>query len=706
MLFLYSTLSKLKLFSITAFLVVNFSNLNAQGTQDLSLLKQARRSWGNLNFQLSQQQYEGAIEANSENFDANFELGIFTLEVHNDYEASLGYFEKALSVMPKDTVYEVFKYLGEVHQYVGNYVEAKSFYKRFYKAVVKDEKLKAEIDLKINQCEFASSKHPSLWDGKFVNMGNLVNSESSEYCSVLPQKDSFLLFTKRSTESLNGKDAIISMEDIYFSKQKNRIYRSSDKSKELSEFSNLSGTGEYHNAIVNISPSGDSLILYRNNLLWTSTYQGREWSTPVKMPKTINIGRNQRHACFSPDGNTIIFSSNAKNGQGGYDLYFSSRDSSGNWGLSKNLGNIINSAGNEDSPFISKDGSRLYFSSTGHMGYGKFDVFYSEWIDTAWSKPINAGTPINSPADDIYFHIVNDQSETSLLSSSRKGGFGQMDLYYFYKYGQSKFENCISLSSQNVLSDSLNELTEYVMIAGPDTTFTNQENIFSPDTFCIKDSITHVFWRYDSVQITQKELKLIFDSTQLESHEISLEVLTRDAENEEHRFCVTKQVSVAKEIIQPVIVPRTIRDSNEMALSIGSKLKDGDMESLPDGFKLELESVYFSFNKSDIRKDQRAIMDANIKMIKENPNMVVKIIGHTDKVGSNEYNLKLSQKRAKSAVKYLTNKGVSINQIVAVLSSGEEEAGARYKNEDGTDDVEKMEVSRRVDFFVIGTLKK
>ncbi len=98
-------------------------------------------------------------------------------------------------------------------------------------------------------------------------------------------------------------------------------------------------------------------------------------------------------------------------------------------------------------------------------------------------------------------------------------------------------------------------------------------------------------------------------------------------------------------------------------------------------------------------------MDENIKIIKANPNIVVKIIGHTDKVGSDEYNLKLSQKRAKSAVKYLTNKGISLNQIVAVLSNGEDKEGVRYKNEDGTDDVEKMEVSRRVDFYVIGATK-
>jgi outer membrane protein OmpA-like peptidoglycan-associated protein len=536
-------------------------------------------------------------------------------------------------------------------------------------------------------------------------MGNQVNSESSEYCSVLPQKDSFLLFTKRSTESLNGKDAIVSMEDIFFSKQKNKIYRSADRSIELSEFENLSGSKKYHNAVVSIAPSGDTLMIYRNNKLWYSKYESRSWSEPIKLPKSINIGRNQRHATFSSDGRTMYFSSNARKGNGGYDLYMSTGDSLGQWSEAVNMGNKINSIGDEDSPFISKDGQRMYFASTGHMGFGKFDVFYSEWQDTSWSQPINAGKPINSPADDIYFHMVDDESETALLSSSRSGGFGQMDLYYFYKYGESKFENCDAQITQKIDEDSLSGLSEYLLIAGTDTVFANRQQVYTPDTFCIPDSVTNVFWKRDSELIEDNSLTLIFDSTQLASQTITLELLTRDEDNEEHRYCVSKEIYVKPEVVIVPEKPRRFKDSNEVALSIGSKLKEEDMLSLPDDFSVELESVYFSFNKYDIRKDQRKKMDANIALIKSNPNIIIKIIGHTDKVGSKDYNTKLSQKRAKSTVKYLTNKGVSINQIVAVLSSGEDEAGIRFKNEDGSDDVEKMEVSRRVDFYVIGKTK-
>lgn len=694
-----------KVISFVLTLLITSNGTFSQGTQDVALVKKARASWGSLNFQISESLYKNALEANQDNFDANFELGIFMLEVHNDYDASLQYLNKALTLMPKDTVYEVYKFLAESNHYLQDYKRAKGFYERFKVAIVKNDELKSQIELRIKQCDFAMTFDEVLWDGKFVNMGDQVNSKSSEYCSVLPQKDSFLLFTRRSTESLNGKDAIVSMEDIFFSKQKNKIYRASDRSDQLSEFKNLSGTKKFHNAVVSISPMGDTMMIYRKNLIWMAKYGGGEWSEPEKLPKTINIARNQRHAAFSPDGKQLYFSSNDRKGKGGFDLYMSEIDSTGNWSEAKNLGEVLNTAGNEDSPFITADGNRLYFASTGHLGFGKYDIFYSDWQDTAWSEPVNAGKPINSPADDIYFHIVNDSRKTSLLSSSRSGGFGQMDLYYFYKYGESKFENCELQFSATKEEDSLSGLDDYLLIAGMDTVFTNQVYNYNPDTFCVPDSVTNVFWKLDTIFEKERELSLIFDSTQLESHIITLELLTRDTQNEEHRYCVSKEIFVKPEVIVVPEKPRTFKDTNELTLSIGSKLKEEDMVALPEDFEVNLESIYFNFNKYDIRKDQRKKMDANIKLIKENPNLIIKIIGHTDKVGSKDYNNKLSQKRAKSAVKYLTSKGVSLNQIVAVLSSGEDEAGTRYKNADGSDDLEKMEASRRVDFYVIGKTK-
>ena len=358
---------------------------------------------------------------------------------------------------------------------------------------IKNDNLKIEIENKISQCEFALTKPEKLWDGKFINMREKVNAEFSEYCSVPLIKDSFLLFTKRSNENLKQKNNIIYLENIFFSKQKNKVFVDSDISSTLSDFENISSDSKYHNAIVSSSFSGDSLIIYRKNNLWLSMFESNQWTIPEMFSKTINFGKHQRHGCFSADGKTLYFSSDAKKGNGGFDLYISSIDSLGNWTTPKNLGATINISKDEDSPFITPEGNRLYFASKGHLGLGNFDIFYTEKInDTTWSEPINEGKPINSASDDIFFHILDNDKKIAFLSSSREGGMGQMDIYQFYEYGQSKFENFISFS-ENIRDTLLNE--EYAMIKAKDTVFTNEEMTLLADYYCIKDSVTNIFWK-------------------------------------------------------------------------------------------------------------------------------------------------------------------------------------------------------------------
>jgi outer membrane protein OmpA-like peptidoglycan-associated protein len=676
--------------------------------EDLAYIRSARKSWGNLNFESSEQHYKNALDVNQENFNATFELGVLHFEEFKNYDVALRQFERSLELMQNDKVYELYNYLAMSYQYFEKYDKAIEFYELFKTGIIKNEPLKLEIDQKIEQCKFAKIYETVHWDGKFVKMDTTVNTINSEYCVVMPLKDSFMLFNQLTPE-VQKSGITLFFENIFFSKEKNKTFHPADKSSEWPAFENINREITGHNAIVSSSITGDSMFIFKQNNLWMSTFKDNLWQVPVKLPKTINIAKYQRHACFSPNGKTIYFSSNSKKGNGGYDLFYSESDGAGNWGAPKNLGAKINTSGNEDSPFITKDGKRLYFSSKGHPGFGGYDVFYCDWEDTAWSAPINAGRPFNSPDDDIYFMISNDQNETAFLSSSRKGGEGLMDIYYFYKYGQPGFQECttptLAVTSVDSTNEGFSSWNANIIISGLDTLIEGKEGIYSnKDCFFKEARLTHTFWKQDNDILKQDSLIVKFDSAG--TYSIIMEVLARDKNNEELRYCISKTIVVEKEkIIIPYIQPKVFKDTNEMALSIGSKFKEKDMKPLPEGFDVTLKSIYFSFNKSDIRPDQRKIMDANIKLIKENPNIIIKIIGHTDKVGSKEHNLKLSQKRAKSTVNYLVKKGVSLNQIVAVLSNGEDLAGERYKNADGTDNIEKMEVSRRVDFYIIGKTK-
>lgn len=673
---------------------------NCYAQTDIEFVKAARVSWDNLNYAQTKDLYKSALEVNPESFDANLELGILHVEVYQNYKEGLYYFEQALGNMPNDTVYELFKFLGNSYHQMSSYPLAIENYQIFQKGIVKNEKLEEEIDLKIKQCEFAQTYDYILWDGKFKNMGPSMNSESSEYCSVLPMKDSFMLFTKRTSEKVDGKVSVIAWEEIYFSKNKNKEYHQSAYSEDLTDFEKLSTESNKHYSVVSVSSTGDTLVVYKDNGLWFSRYEGASWSTPEKFPKAINSGWNQRHGCFSSDGKKFYFSSKKMFSKTGYDLYLSEIDEEGNWGEGKLIDSTINTNGDEDSPFITKDGQRLYFASTGHMGYGGYDIFFCDKTETGWTTPKNAGRTVNSPGDDVFLNIVNDEDSTTMLSSCRPNGYGQMDIFYFYKYGQPKFDSCINVVDL-IPSDTTWYTKDDIVCSGKDTLLIDELETYGPWESTLRSEFIHdVFFKYNDSILKEDSLTLVFDS--LGVYQFMMEVLTRDSMDNEMRHCLVKDVYVVEpEKDKPE--QRHVKDSNELALSFSSSITDDDMLPLPDGFKLELESIYFDFGKSYIRSDQKSVMEQNVKLIKANPDMIIKVIGHTDQVGSKEYNLKLSTKRAKSAVDYLISKGVSKNQIVAVLAEGE--AGTRFKKEDGSDDIEKMEKSRRVDFYVIGKKK-
>jgi len=164
--------------------------------------------------------------------------------------------------------------------------------------------------------------------------------------------------------------------------------------------------------------------------IMVSRRAGRNWSEPV----ALNLGGDSTtvfgNPSISPDELTLLFSSNLPNGQGGKDIWVSTRKTTGeNFGRALNAGPVINTPGDEMFPFMRNDTS-LYFSSNGLPGMGGLDIFRSTFSNDEWTKPVNLQTPINSPADDFAI-IFNPESDEGFFSSNRKGGRGSDDIYSF-----------------------------------------------------------------------------------------------------------------------------------------------------------------------------------------------------------------------------------------------------------------------------------
>jgi len=183
---------------------------------------------------------------------------------------------------------------------------------------------------------------------------------------------------------------------------------------------------------------GTEMVLYYDDELignlYTSRYEDGFWQPAEKLGEHISTKYWESHACFSKDGENLYFTSNRKGSFGGLDIYVSTRTSDGKWGEPKNLGSRVNTRYNEETPFITDDGNRLYFSSYGHYNMGGYDIFYSTRNKNGtWGEPVNLGYPINSTDDDLFFYPT-ENGNGGYHSRISPGGAKRYDIYYMDIY--------------------------------------------------------------------------------------------------------------------------------------------------------------------------------------------------------------------------------------------------------------------------------
>ena len=161
-----------------------------------------------------------------------------------------------------------------------------------------------------------------------------------------------------------------------------------------------------------LNSDGTELFIYKTDsydgAIYSSTYKDGRWSPIKKLNKNINTKFYESHASVSADGKRLYFTSNREGGYGNLDIYVSEKDATGDWGPAVNLGPVINTSFNEDTPFLTQDGKYLYFCSEGHSSMGGYDVFRSDFVQAEWQAPQNLGYPVNSSDDDKFFQPADN----------------------------------------------------------------------------------------------------------------------------------------------------------------------------------------------------------------------------------------------------------------------------------------------------------
>lgn len=296
------------------------------------------------------------------------------------------------------------------------------------------EQLK-DCDQIVTYCNNAKLLVPQPVSVRIENMGNIINTAAAESSPCLTDDENVIIFTYKGEKSKGGLQNAFNQpningvyyEDVYTSSKVNGVWQTPEEIKSVNTINNeavlfLSNDGQ--KLFINIDSQQDDGDIYM------STLDKEVWSAPVKLVGDVNSKDWENNTSLSPDGKTLYFSSNRPGGFGGKDIYKSQLLPDGTWGKAKNLGDKINTALDEDAPFIHYDGRLLLFCSQGHNSIGGYDIFktYMNVTDSTWSAAENMGCPINTPGDEIHY-VLSPSGDNGYYGLGKVDGYGDFDIY-------------------------------------------------------------------------------------------------------------------------------------------------------------------------------------------------------------------------------------------------------------------------------------
>lgn len=494
--------------------------------------------------------------------------------------------------------------------------EFQKAYNRFTQAdPLFDESFKKStyyLDMKI-QMDFLESQLGTPLSIEKEKLPEPLNTFQLQYFPVLTADGEQILFTKRDGTGNYDK------EDIYTSFVSGEGTWTQPKS--IAQAIN----SPYNEGTCSITADGNILIYTSCDAPDSEgscdlyiTYKVKEvWQRPKNMGKNVNSRSWDSQPSLSADGRILFFSSNRKGGFGGNDIWFSVRQSDGSWGEAKNLGQVVNTSKDEISPFMFFNNEILFFASNGHQGFGGMDIFLSRVKLNDFGEPENLGLPINDHLDQVALFITAQKDYAYF--TELKEGVGKMDRSLIYR-------------------------------------FTFPEEIYLGENLIVTEGKVFNSKTGEPIDATLSLVSLTNDSTLYEFK----------ADGKTGKFTMLypdKPVSglyVEKKGYLPKIY-NVERDKLQ-------NVKDLKVELVPvnSGEEFVFENVFFDFDKYELKEASISSLKRLLKFLKENPNVNIEINGHTDNLGSKEYNKKLSLERAKSVQDYLVKNGMHPGRVLVV----------------------------------------
>ncbi|MGZ4159070.1 MAG: hypothetical protein ACXVED_18900, partial [Bacteroidia bacterium] len=325
--------------------------------------------------------------------------------------------------------------LARAYHYNYKFDEALAILNDYVKGKITPQQ-KKDAEQLIEYCNNGKILVAAPVDAKIDNIGDIVNTVGEEYVPVVSSDESVMIFTYRGDlstgglqNSYNQADSFgVYYEDVFITHKENNNWVTP-----VSIGSNINTNA--HDAAIALSNDGQKLFIFKDDSydggdIYISKLDSNNWGAPQKLKGDVNTAAWEGSASLSADEKTLYFSSERPGGYGGRDLYKATLMLDSTWGDVKNLGPTINTALNDDAPFIHPDGKTLIYSSEGLNSMGSYDIFQTTYnsADSSWSTPKNLGYPINTPDDDRYF-ILSTDGKRGYYASGKAGGFGLHDIY-------------------------------------------------------------------------------------------------------------------------------------------------------------------------------------------------------------------------------------------------------------------------------------
>lgn len=492
-------------------------------------------------------------------------------------------------------------YLAQSLHAEGKYAAAKKSYENFLSLNPNSDLAKTGVI----GCDLAL-RYKEKKTRHIVKQAKLFNSRRSDFSPMYQDKTLDEIYYATTNEKVTGtkKSEITGMKkaDIWFSKK--------DEQGQWTRPATVEGelNSELDEGIISFSPDGTTMYLTkaRRELhsntgveIYTSQRSEAAWSAPVKFEITSDTVSSYGHPAVSPDGEYLYFTSDMPGGFGGKDLWRINLKDRA--GSLENLGEFINTEGDEMFPYMRAD-SVLYFSSDGHPGMGGLDIFRAQMTVSGGWKVENMGMPMNSAADD--FGITFGEGESGYFSSNRGDGRGYDHIYSF-----ELPELQIWLTGWVLDKDEEPVPNAIIRIVGNDGS--NQKEVARNDgsfKFKLQRGVSYVMLAGAKGYLNAKQ------------------EFTSDTAEEDAEYGVD---FILASMTKPVVI----------------------------------ENIFYDFDKATLRPESKTALDEMAQLLRDNPNVTIEMASHTDRKGSDKYNLDLSQRRAKSVIDYLIEAGISADRL-------------------------------------------